>query len=47
MEIRTKLQQGNLQQKVEDCKMENAEILIYKGIICVPSSQELKNLVLK
>jgi hypothetical protein len=46
MELKEKLQQGNLQQKVEDYKLENDEILRYRGIIYVPNSRELKNLIL-
>jgi hypothetical protein len=46
MEIITKLQQGILQQKIEDYKLENDEILMYRGIIYVPNSQELKNMIL-
>ena len=42
-----KLQQGNLQQKIEDYKLENDEILIYRGINYVPNSQELKILILR
>jgi hypothetical protein len=47
MEIITKLQQGILQQKIEDYKVENDEILMYRGRIYVPSSQELKNMILR
>jgi hypothetical protein len=46
MEIKTKLQQDNLRQKIEDYKLENDEILMYMGIIYVSKSQELKNLIL-
>jgi hypothetical protein len=35
-----------LQQKVEDYKMENGEILMYRGRIYVSNSLELKNLIL-
>jgi hypothetical protein len=38
MEIIKKLQQGILQQKIEDYKLENDEILMYRGIIYVPNS---------
>jgi hypothetical protein len=41
-----KLQKCIFQQKIEDYKLENDEILIYKGIIYVPNSQELKNMIL-
>jgi hypothetical protein len=47
MEIKENFQQGNLQQKIEDYKMEKDEIFMYKGIIYVPNSQELKNMILK
>ena len=45
-ELVAKLQQSNLQQKSEEYKLDNEEILIYRGRICVPNSQELKNLIL-
>jgi hypothetical protein len=47
MEVREKIQQGNLQQEIEDYKLENDEILIYMGIIYVPNSHELKNMILR
>jgi hypothetical protein len=47
MEIITKLQQGILQQKIEDYKLENDEIIMYRGIIYVPNSLELKNMILR
>jgi hypothetical protein len=42
-----KLQQGNLQQKIEDYKLDNNGILLYRGIIYVPNSNELKNIILR
>jgi hypothetical protein len=42
-----KLQQGNLQQKIEEYKLDNDEILMYRGIICVPNSHEFKNMILR
>jgi hypothetical protein len=45
-ELVEKLQQGNLQQKIEEYKLDNDEILMYMGIIYVPNSHELKNLIL-
>jgi hypothetical protein len=42
-----KLQQGNLQQKIEEYKLDNDEIIMYRGIIYVPNSQELKNMILR
>jgi hypothetical protein len=47
IEITTKLQQGILQQKNEDYKLGNDEILMYKRKIYVPNSQELKILILR
>ena len=47
MEIKTKLQQGILQHKSEEYKLEKDEILMYRGRIYVPNSQELKNMILK
>jgi hypothetical protein len=46
-ELVEKLQQGILQQTIEDYKLENDEILIYRGRIYVPNSQELKNMILR
>jgi hypothetical protein len=46
-ELVVKLQQGILQQKIEDYKLENDEILMYRGRIYVPNSWELKNLILR
>jgi hypothetical protein len=46
-ELVEKLQQGNLQQKIEEYKLDNDEILMYRGIIYVPNSQELKNMILR
>jgi hypothetical protein len=46
-ELVAKLQQGILQQKIEVYKLENDEILIYRGRIYVPNSQELKNIILR
>jgi hypothetical protein len=45
-ELVAKLQQGNLQQKIEEYKLDNDEILKYRGRIYVPNSQELKNMIL-
>jgi hypothetical protein len=46
-ELVTKLQQYNLQQKIEEYKLDNDEIPMYRGIIYVPNSQELKNMILR
>jgi hypothetical protein len=45
-ELVAKLQQDNLQQKIEEYKPDNDKIIMYKGRIYVPNSQELKNLIL-
>jgi hypothetical protein len=42
-----KLQQGILQKKIEEYKLDNDEILMYRGRIYVPNSNELKNIVLR
>jgi hypothetical protein len=42
-----KLQQGNLQQKIEEYKLDEDGIIIYRGKIYVPNSKELKNLILR
>jgi hypothetical protein len=46
MELKEKLKQGNLQQKIEDYKLEGVEIIRHRGKIYVPNSRELKNLIL-
>jgi hypothetical protein len=46
-ELVEKLQQGNLQQEIEDYKLDNYEILMYMGIIYVPNSNEFKNMILR
>jgi hypothetical protein len=43
----TKLQQGKMQQKVKDYKLENDEVLLYKNRIYVPNSHELRSMILK
>jgi hypothetical protein len=45
-ELVGKLQQGNLQQKIEEYELDNDEILMYRGIIYIPNSNELKNIIL-
>jgi len=47
MKLVTKLQQGKMQQKVEDYKLGNDEILLYKNKIYVPNSHELRSTILK
>jgi hypothetical protein len=46
-ELVEKLQQGILQQKIEDYKLDNDEIIMYRGKIYVPNSNELKNVILR
>ena len=46
-ELVEKLQQGNLQHKIEEYKLDNDEILMYSGKIFVPNSHELKILILR
>ena len=46
-ELVAKLQQGILQQKIEEYKLDNDEIIMYRGIIYVPNYQELKNMILR
>jgi hypothetical protein len=47
MELVTKLQQGKMLHKVEDYKLEPDGTLLYKNIIYVPNSQELRIMILK
>jgi hypothetical protein len=42
-----KLQQGNLQQKIKYFELREDGILMYRGGVYVPNSQELKNMVLR
>jgi hypothetical protein len=46
-ELVAKLQQGNLRKKIDEYKLDNDEIIMHRGIIYVPNSQELKNLILR
>jgi hypothetical protein len=46
-ELVENLQQGILQQRIEEYKLGNDEFLIYRGRIYVPNSHELKNLILR
>jgi hypothetical protein len=46
-ELVEKLQGGNLQQKIEEYKLDNDENLICRGKIYVPNSHELENLILR
>jgi hypothetical protein len=46
-ELVAKLQQGILQKKIEEYKLDNDEILMYRGIVYVPNSRELKNMILR
>jgi hypothetical protein len=47
METKEKLQQGNLQQKIQDYELREDGILVYRGIVYVPNFQKMKILVLK
>jgi hypothetical protein len=47
MKLKEKLQQGILQQKIENFELKEDEILMYKGRIYVPIFQLLKNMILK
>jgi hypothetical protein len=47
MEMVTKLQQGKMLQKIEDYRLEVDGILLYRNIIYVPSSHELRSMILK
>jgi predicted PolB exonuclease-like 3'-5' exonuclease len=47
MELVEKVQQGILQQTNEDYKIGNDEILMYRSIIYVENSQELKIMILR
>ena len=47
MELVTKLQQGKMQQKVEDYELGIDEILLYRNRVYVPNSFELRNAILK
>ena len=46
-ELVEKSQQGNLQQKIQEYKLDNDEIMKYRGKIYVPNSHELKNMILR
>jgi benzoyl-CoA reductase/2-hydroxyglutaryl-CoA dehydratase subunit BcrC/BadD/HgdB len=47
LQVKASLQQANLQQKYKNYMLEEDGILLYKNKVCVPNSQELRNLVLK
>ena len=47
VEIKAKLHQVILQQKIEYFELKEDEILMYRGRVYVPDSQELKKLILK
>jgi hypothetical protein len=47
MELVTKLQQGKMQQKIEDYELGVDGILLYKNIFYVPNSYELRSEILK
>jgi hypothetical protein len=47
MELVTKLQQGKMQQKVEDYELGIDGILLYRNRVYVPNSPELRSVILK
>jgi predicted S18 family serine protease len=47
MESVTKLQQDKTQQKIEEYELVMDGILLYRNIVCVPNSSELKSAILK
>ena len=47
MELVTKLQQGKMQQEVEDYESRNDGIILYRNLTCVPNSHELRSTILK
>jgi hypothetical protein len=47
MELVTKLQQGKMQQKVEDYELGIDGILLYRNKVYVPNSPELRSVILK
>jgi hypothetical protein len=47
LQVKEKLQQGNVQHKIKECEIKEDRLLKHKNIIFVPSSRELRNLVLK
>jgi hypothetical protein len=47
MEIKENLQQGILQQKTKDYEMREDGTLLYKGRSCIPTSQELRNMIVR
>jgi hypothetical protein len=47
VEMVTKLQQGKMQQIVEDYKLGDDGMILYRNIIFIPNSLELKSMILK
>jgi hypothetical protein len=47
MELVTKLQQGKMQQKIEDYELGNDGILLYRNKIYVPNYHELRSTIFK
>jgi hypothetical protein len=47
MEMVTKLQQGKMQQKVEDYELGIDGIILYRNKVYVPNSPELRSAILK
>jgi hypothetical protein len=47
LQTKETLQQGNFQQKIKDYELREDGILMYRGKVYVPKSQELKSIVLR
>jgi hypothetical protein len=47
LHVKESLQQANIQKKIKEYEMKEDELLMHKNRIYVPSSGELRNLVLK
>jgi hypothetical protein len=47
LHVKESLQQENVQHKIKYYEMKEDGLLMHKNRICVPSSEELRNLVLK
>jgi hypothetical protein len=47
MELVTKLQQGKMQQKVEDYELGFNRILLYRNIVYASNSSKLRSVILK
>ena len=47
LQVKENLQQGDVQQKIKEYEIKEDKLLMHKNRIYVPSSRELRNLVLK